>query len=230
MATSGEYQNQLTRNQLIEAILRKLATLSEGQTPSAQNYTDTQIALNMKLGEFRSLGMPLWARTSYTWTPTTSSYTIGEGQTLDTVFPAKLLQAYRTETNTIIDMELVPKEQFNILPLSSTGSPIKISYQPAINYGTVYLWPAPDSTNTSTVTLVYQRPFQYFTTSTETLDMPEEWYNALVFGTAVDLAPEWSIPLPDRQWLEKQAEKHLEFAMGVGQDVGSFYVQPERGR
>lgn len=230
MATSGEYQNQLTRNQLVESILRKLAALSEGQTPSAQNYTDTQIALNMKLGEYKALGMPLWARTTHTWTPTTGSYSIGEGQTLDVVYPVKMLQAYRTETNTKIDMDLIPFEEYNILPASTSGSPIKLSYQPNINSGTIYLWPQPSSSNTATITIVYQRPIQYFTASTETLDMPEEWYNALVFGTAVDLSPEWTIPLQDRQWLEKQADKHLDIAMSIGQDVGSFYLQPERRR
>lgn len=230
MTTSGEYQNQLTRNQLVESILRKLAVLSEGQTPSTINYTEVELALNMKIAQFRSLGMALWARESFTWTPTTGTYTIGEGQTLDTVYPVRVLQAYRTETNTKIEMDVIPREEYNILPLSTSGSPIKLSYQPNINSGTVWLWPEPSASNTSTITIVYQRPLQYFTTSTETLDMPEEWYNALVFGTAVDLSAEWSVPLQDRQWLEKQADKHLEIAMGVGQDVGSFYVQPERRR
>lgn len=230
MATSGVYQNQLTRDQLVQAVLRKLAALSEGQTPSTQNYADATVALNMKLAQYRALGMALWARESYTFTPTTNVYTIGEGQTLNTVFPTKVIQAYRTETNTKIDMELIPREEYNILPASTSGNPIKLSYQPNINSGTIWLWPTPVSTNTSTVTIVYQRPMQVFTSGTQTLDMPEEWYNAVVFGTAVDLSPEWSIPLQDRQWLEKQAMQHLDIAMGVGQDVGSFFVQPERRR
>lgn len=230
MATSGVYTNQLTRNQLVEAVLKKLAVLSEGQTPSAQNYTDVQTALNLRIAEFRTLGMPLWARESFTFTPTTNQYTIGQGQTLNAVYPVKVLQAYRTETNTKIDMEVIPREEYNILPSNTSGSPLKLSYQPNINSGTIWLWPSPSVTNTATVTIVYVRPIQYFTGNTETLDMPEEWYNALIFNTAVDLSPEWSVPLPDRQWLEKQAEKHLEIALGVGQDVGSFYIQPERQR
>lgn len=220
--------NQLTRNQIIEAALRKLAVLAEGQSPSTQNYTDSQISLNMLLSQFRTLGMPLWTRTEYTFTPTTGSYNIGSGQTLDTPFPVKLLQAFRTESNTKVEMDIVPKEDFNILPASSTGTPIKVSYQPNINSGVVYLWPTPGSSNTSTVTLVYLRSIQYVSTSTDTIDMPEEWYNALVWALAVSLSPEWSIPLPDRQWLEKQAEKALEAAIGVGQDVGSFFVRPAR--
>lgn len=220
--------NQLTRDQIIQAALRKLSAISEGQTPSTQNYSDAQIAMNLILSQFRSLGMPLWARVEYTFTPTASSYNIGFGQTLDTAFPVKLLQAYRTETNTKIDMDLVSKEEFNILPGGSSGSPIKVSYQPYVNYGTVYMWPTPSSTNTSTVTLVYNRSLSYVSASTDIIDMPEEWYQALVFALAVSLAPEWGTPLLDRQWLEKQADKALDIASGVGQDIGSFFIQPAR--
>lgn len=222
--------NQLTRNQIIEAALRKLSAISEGQTPSAQNYTDSQIALNMILSQFRALGMPLWARTEYTFTPITASYSIGSGQTLDTPFPVKLLQAVRTDNGTRIDMDLVPKEDFNILPATSTGTPLKVSYQPNINSGTIYLWPTPLNTNTSTVTLVYIRSLQYVSSATDTIDMPEEWYQALVYALAVSLSPEWGTPLPDRQWLEKQADKALVTAMGVGEDIGSVFIQPNRGR
>lgn len=222
--------NQLTRNQIIDAALRKLSVISEGQTPSAQNYSDAQIALNMIISQFRALGMPLWARTEYTFTPTTSTYSIGNGQTLDTPFPVKLIQAVRTDNGTKIDMDLVPKEDFNILPATSTGTPLKVSYQPGINVGTVYLWPTPLSTNTSTVTLVYIRPLTYVSTATDTFDIPEEWYAALVFALAVSLAPEWGTPLPDRQWLEKQADKSLSIATTVGEDIGSMFIQPNRGR
>lgn len=220
--------NLLTRNQLIEAALRKLGALSEGQTPSTQNYTDSQQSLNMIIAQYRSLGMPLWARQEYTFTPTTGVYTIGEGMTLNTPFPVKMLQAYRTETNTKIDLDIVPKEEFNILPGGSTGSFIKLTYTPSINYGTIALWPAPGATNTAQLTLVYIRPLTYTSLSTDTLDMPEEWQMAVVYGLAVALAPEWGIPLPDRQYLEKQADKYLDIAASVGQDVGSFYIQPAR--
>ncbi|WP_440233705.1 hypothetical protein, partial [Escherichia coli] len=80
-----------------------------------------------------------------------------------------------------IDMEIVSKNSYNTLPQNSTGTPLKLAYQPFINYGIISLWPAPTSTNTSTITLVYQRPFQYFISSSDTADFPEEWYNALIY-------------------------------------------------
>ena len=228
MATSSIYSYQLTRNQIIESALRKLGVLAEGQTPSAQNYADGMMALNTVISQLRAVGMPLWARSEYTFTPTTSTYTIGTGMALSTPFPVKLLQAFRTETGAKIPLEIVAREDFNILPTSSNGSPIKINYQSFVNYGTISLWPTPTSTNTATITLVYQRPYQYFTTSTETADFPEEWYNAIIYHLAVRLAPEWGVPLPDRQMLMQEAKMYTDDAMSVGQEDGSFFIQAER--
>ena len=228
MAASGIYAYQLTRNQLIDSALRKLGVLAEGQTPSTQNYADGSMALNTVISQLRAIGMPLWARSEYTFTPTTNTYTIGTGMTLSTPFPVKLLQAFRTDTGAKIPLEIVAREDFNILPTSSNGSPIKINYQPFVNYGTISLWPTPTSTNTATVTLVYQRPYQYFTTSTETMDFPEEWYTAIIYHLAVRLAPEWGVPLPDRQMLMQEAKMYTEDAAMVGQEDGSFFVMPER--
>ena len=228
MATSSTYSYQLTRNEIIQSALRKLGVLAEGQTPSAQNYADGMMALNTVISQLRAVGMPLWARSEYTFTPTTNTYTIGTGMTLATPFPVKLLQAFRTESGAKIPLEIVAREDFNILPTSSNGSPIKINYQSFVNYGTISLWPTPTSTNTATITLVYQRPYQYFTASTETADFPEEWYNAIIYHLAVRLAPEWGVPLPDRQMLLQEAKMYTEDAAMVGQEDGSFYLAPER--
>jgi len=228
MTTSSSYTNQLTRDQILTAALRKLGVVAEGQTPSASNLADGQIALNAAIGQLRALGMPLWARSEYTFTPTTNVYTIGTGMTLDTVFPVRLLQAFRTESNAKIPMELVARQDYNILPTTSGGSPLKVNYQPFINYGTVSIWPTPSSTNTATVTLVYQRPFQYFTAGTETADFPEEWLLPLIYTTAVLLAPEWGVPLPDRTALKSEAKDYIETATMTGQEDASFFIAPER--
>jgi hypothetical protein len=44
----------------------------------------------------------------------------------------------------------------------------------------------------------------------------------------VRLAPEWGVPLPDRQMLMQEAKMYTEDAAMVGQEDGSFFVMPER--
>ena len=234
MATSGVTTNPLTRNQIIEAAHRKLGVVAEGQTLSAENYTNGALALNALLAEFRTLGMPLWARQSYTLTlvASTSTYNIGSGQTVNTPYPLKILQAYRNDTSSTskIEMDVIADYNFNMLPSNSSGAPIQLSYTPRVNYGVIKIWPTPDSTaaSGSTVTIVYQRPMEYTASATDTMDLPEEWYKALIFQLAVDLAPEWGIPLPDRQKLEAQADKALDRALSFGTEDGSLYWQIDR--
>jgi hypothetical protein len=228
MTTSSIYTFQMNRDALITGALRKLGVLAEGQVPTAQNLLDGQEAMNGAIAQLRALGMPLWARDEYTFTPTTNVYNIGTGMTLNTPFPVKLLQAFRTDGTAQVPMELTAREDFNILPVSNPGTPLKINYQPFINYGTISLWPNPTATNTTSVTLVYQRPFQYFTSTSETLDFPEEWQLPLIYLTAVLLAPEWGIPLQDRQALKAEMKDYVEMATMVGQEDASLFISPRR--
>lgn len=230
MTTSSVYTVQYQRDDISTAALRKLGVIAETQVPSTQNLTDAAMALNMLLGMLRGLGMPMWARANFTFTtnPNQSIYQIGTGQTLNTPYPLKMLQCYRVDSSgTRIDMDIEADYNFNQLPNNSAGIPIKITYQPQVNIGTMKLWPTPDTTSsTSTFTIVYQRPFQYFINSTDTMDFPEEWYLPLVYKLAVLLAPEWGIPLNDRGSLRQEAEEYLQLVLDMGGEDASMFIQP----
>lgn len=234
MATSGVTTNQLTRNQFIEAALRKLGVVALDQTPSSTEYTNGTLALNALIGEFRTKGLQIWQRTTYTMSLTngTSSYLIGSGQTLNTPYPLHLLQVVRADANqgTRIPVDVIADYNFNLLPTNSSGVPIQVTYQPRVNVGTVKVWPTPDSyaeTNV-TLTLTYLRPIEYFSASTDTADFPEEWVSAIIYNLAVRMAPEYGIPLPDRQLLIKEAEMYLKTAEDNSFEDASFFLQPER--
>lgn len=229
MTTSTVYSVQYSRDDIVTAALYKLGVIADGQTPSPTNLTRGAMALNMVVGNLRAKGMPMWERNSYTFstTPNISSYNIGTGQTFNTPYPLKLLQCYRTDTGTRIDMDIESDYNFNQLPTNSTGVPIKVTYQPKVNMGVLKLWPTPDTTATpSTFTIVYQQPFQYFINSTDTADFPEEWYLPLVYNTSVVLAPEWGIPLGDRNILMGEAKVYTEEALGMGGEDASMFIQP----
>lgn len=233
MATSGVTTNQIAASTVVESALRKLGALAIDQTPETSQYTTAYIALNAMLGEFRTVGYPLWARTTYTFIPTlaTESYSIGTGQTLNTPYPVHILQAYRTDNSTTqVPLEVVPDYNYNLFPAGSSGNPIQLTYRPGINIGTIKLWPTPDASSVanSTITIVYQRPMEYISADANTFDIPEEWVSAIIYGLAVRLAPEYSVPLPDRQQLMKEADKYLQLAIDNGNEDASLFFQPER--
>jgi hypothetical protein len=225
--------NQLTRDDIVTAAIGKLGVLAAEQTPTADDLAKGSMFLNTLLAELRAIGMPLWARTTYSFSPTAnvSSYTIGVGQTLPTPYPLKLLQAYIISTavsSSRLQMDIISDYNYNYLPVTaSTGRPLQISYQPNVNYGIIKVWPTP-SDSESTITIVYQRPYEYFNSSTDTLDFPEEWYNAIIYKLAVLLAPDWGIPLESRQMLRVEAKEMLDTVLSFGTEDASFYFQPGR--
>jgi hypothetical protein len=230
MATSGITINQLSRDQYIASAMRKLNVLAKGQTPDAEDLENGTIAFNALIAEFRALGMPLWARATYSFSPTLNdvSYNIGVGQTLNTPYPINMLQAYRLDSGqtTHIPMEIVPDYNFNTFPSSSGGMPIQLTYQPKVNMGVIKLWPTPDaSALLSTITIIYQRPTEYVISASDTLDVPEEWTNALIYQLAVRLASEWGISLPDRQMLKKEADDILDLVLENGTEQASLFLQ-----
>lgn len=226
--------NQLTRDQYIEAAARKLGVVADGQVLTTENYSNGAIAFNALIAEFRSLGMPLWARSTYSFglTLNTTAYEIGVGQTFNTPYPLKVLQAYRVDVGntTRIPIEIQPDFNFNLYPASSGGRPIQLSYQPKINSGTLKVWPVPDSdaVSNSTITIVYTRPMDYMDSSGDVLDMPEEWTNAIIYNLAQRMAPEWGIPLPDRQMLAGEAKMMLDRVLENGTEEASMFWQPMR--
>jgi hypothetical protein len=233
MATSGITTYQISRDALITAAIRKLGVIAAGQSPTAQDITDAGVALNMLVGQLRSIGMPLWARKTYTFNPVANQqvYPIGNGTVFNVPYPIHVLQAYRQDSGstTRISMEVIPNFNLNLYPTTSGGTPIQLSYQPFINYGEISVWPVPDSSATSsTITIVYQSPFQYFNSAADTMDFPEEWYLAIVYGLASLIAPEWGTPLQDRQVLAAEADKYLKMAKENGQEDGSMFIQPNR--
>jgi hypothetical protein len=231
MSTSGITINQMTRDSIINAALRKTGALSEGQVANTTQLGTGAEALNNLVSEFQALGMPLWARRSLAIPMVVgqSSYTIGVGQATNVPFPLRVYQATIDDSsngNQIIMMQK-PLYDFVQYPASSTGTPVVFNYTPQINKGVMQIWPTPNTSIPTglAVTLQYQTPFEIFNASTDTPDFPQEWNNAVIYQLASILAPEYVLPLPTMQMLEKQAAIHLENALSNGVEDGSIFFQ-----
>ena len=231
MSTSGTTTWKLNRNEIIYAALRKLGVLSGGSTPEAYQVTDGTQALNAMIKAFETDGMPLWSIKSYTFTVTTgtAAYNIGPSQTFNTNKPLKVIQAWRNDSTSYsnVPMNIYTNYNYAILPLvNSSGTPVNLYYQPLRDYGVINLWPKP-SDSTTTITLRYQTPFEDMTSSTDDIDFPSEWTEAIIYGLAHRLSPEYGIPLQDRQLLAKEAEFFHEKALSFGTEEGGIFFQPD---
>lgn len=232
MSTSGYTLFEMTRDQIIAAAMRKIGALAKGQSPDTEDLSNGTQALNTVLAKLQTIGMPLWARNEYTFTPTTSpTYLIGVGQTLNTPFPLKVHQALLVDTisGSNIEMEIRTIYEYNtIASTGSTGQPIQFFYQPLINFGKITLWPTPDATSivNKQIKIVYQRPFEDFVAAGNTPDFPQEWHQAIIYQLASTLAPEYGVPLQDRQMLLQEAKMYTQECLEFGNDESSLFFSP----
>lgn len=226
MATSGNTTWQLTRDTIIEAALRKLGVLSEGVSANATQLSTGAEALNGVVALFQTKGMPLWKRTTQT-VPLVlgqQAYTITDG--------VKVAQVVLQYTNNSTQYELIEKSlyDFNQLPQGTVnaGMPVHYYFQPGLSDGTLGIWPVPDAgaVTNNRLAVVKQKKFDGFFAAGETPDFPAYYTKSIIYTLAADLAPEYGVPLADRQVLKAEAKDFTTEAFDYGDEDGSLFFAP----
>lgn len=230
--TSGSTDFSVTRDDIIKRALRLIGVVAQGETPTTDQTTEAAFALNSLVKAWQADGMPLWAIKSYSvpLTAGTSAYEIGLTKAINIPKPLKVLQAYNHSTTSDVDipMRIITKQEYNILGnKTSSGNPIQVYYNPQSEYGILNVFPVPSTTEQAANTIVihYQRPFEDFDASTDTPDFPQEWYDAITYGLACRLAPEYGVAMADRKLLWQEMTIIKQDALNFGLEEGSLYFQ-----
>jgi len=233
MATSGSTNYATNRDNLIKAALRAVGAIAQGESPTSDQTSEAAEALNFIIKNLQADGMPLWAIKQYSVTLTaTNDFNIGEGQTVNTPKPLKVIQAIlvNSSTNVRIPMRIITRDEYNRLGnITITGQPIQIWYEPLNTYGVLHVFPKPDSASISntTILLVYQRPFEDFDGATDEPDFPSEWFEPLKWLLADSLAPEYGVDINERQDILRRAVQAKQQALSFGTEEGSFSFQAD---
>lgn len=236
------------RDTIIKAALRRIRAYDpEDTSPVTTNqYNNASETLNMLLSAWQADGLQVWCvktSSALTMTAGTTSYTIGNGATFNLNRPLDIMQAWIRDTTSNADtpMMIISKEVYNNLTAkTTTGTPNQLYYDAAwdgatntgtTSTGTIYLWPAADATIAAgkRLYIVYQRPLLDFTATSDALDMPQEWYNAVRLNLALAIAPEYGIPVIEYDRLKGEAMEAKELAMGWDREKTSIYFQPYYG-
>jgi hypothetical protein len=234
LATSGNTIDLMTRDEVINAALRKLVVIGEGVTASANQLSTGAEALNIIVAEFRTLGMSVWARSTYDLTLVAgqSTYVFGVGQAVPIPYPVyiyDILVKLGPNFDSQIEMQTMPIVDFDLLPTGSDGTPVNFNYQQGNNIGTLKVWPTPDASvpTGSYLRLTYQRPFEVFNSATDDIDFPQEWANALIYHLALALCDEYGVPDTKLARIERLADKHLATALSNSNEQGSLFITPD---
>lgn len=232
MSTSGVTTFSMQNDQVVNAALRKLAVLGDGQSPSTTQLSNGTQALNAMIKGFIVKGMPLWDVKEYLLTMTaTRTYTFGIGQTVNIPAPLKVLQVIILDNTASSSRPVEQRTHYDYNLLSNTAAtspPTAYWYEPLNQTGILHIWPTPDTytIGNTQLKIVYEAPFQDMVNSTDTLDFPQWWHDAIIFGLADRLAPEYGIPPDVRDFLKKEALYYLEEALSYGTEEGSIKIQP----
>lgn len=231
MATSGSTDFSLVTNTIIEEAFDLCGVGSEGEPISADMYSRARRSLN--------LIVKTWATREHLWLRTSGSVTLVASQgtyalaTLFSVKPMRVLEVRRRVTSSSLDTpmnELARQDYFELPNKASEDKPISWYYDPQLSTGTLYVWPEPDTTTASTMTLqlTYLRKIEDFDASDNDADLPQEWLQALTYALAEQLALKYGVAGDIRSEIAGRAAALMAQLEAFDNEPASLFLMPER--
>lgn len=246
MAEAYNFFPQVSETIISALELVRVYDNESNQMPTTAQYNRAMSALNHMLTAWQVDGLQLWARkeTSFVLTQGTVNYEVGSGATvsgLNINRPLRIYKAWRRNTvdNTDVDIQVISEKDYDEYNNKlQEGTPIALYYSPryesnsvqegATAKGLIKLYQPADANNAANTVIYikYQRPFNDFTATTDTLDFPQEWNEAIKYGLAVRLAPVYGVPMMEYDRLKAMAKDLKDEVVGFDTEHQSLRIQP----
>jgi len=115
-------------------------------------------------------------------------------------------------------------EYFAVNDKTDEGTPNFVYYDPQLTNGKLYVWQPPSDVEYRLKFTVMQ-PIEVFTAGTDSPPFPQEWFNALRYGLADYMGPQYMTKIDPRQYLVVQ-EKAREYRDKLfGYDTAAAPIQ-----
>ncbi len=234
MSTSGSYNFTANRDEVIKGAMRMAAGLGDWEAPQPSQVTTAAFLLNSIIKSYHNIGMPVWTHVKIS-IPAISfdsegKVTIGPAGTFPTAKPLKVSQVILNYDGSSRPLELLDKQSFNLYnnPETTDGTPVAAHFQPLRDTSVLYIWPVPDQDVIlgATVDIYHQVSLQDVDIASDELDFPVEWLRLLRYELAVDLAPEYGLPMAERAMLVAERDLLKKEAMAFDVEEGSIFLQP----
>ena len=109
---------------------------------------------------------------------------------------------------------------------TSTGQIVLVAYEPTLTSGKLYVW-HPSDNCTDVLRMLVEVPLADVDVTTDTPNFPVEWSDALIYGLADRLEPNYRmLSAGRRQELKQNALMYLQEAKAFDNDEGPLYFQP----
>ena len=223
MALSGTRDEATTVADVISDAMTKVNLLVAGESVDASDQAVCLRNLRNMLRTWAAKGVRLWLTQDQTITPVaaTSSYAL-------TIRALEVTQGWRRTDSLDTPLTMYSREQYNRLPAkSASGSPFLFYVDRDLTATNVVVYPVPDATSAANDVLHFtcKVQIQDVTDSAETIEVPAEWMETLVYNLAVRIAPDFEVtPRPDVVQMAQMLYADLE-----GQDREcSLFMRPSR--
>jgi len=187
-----------TARQIVKKSLQKIGALVKNEEPSSDEANDGLDALNQLIQSWSNDSSLITNRAWETFTLQggVSTYTMGVGQTFNTVRPTNIISGYIRNGTIDTMLTTIGDEAYNSITFKNlTGIPQFINYDNANPTDNLRLYPAPSTAYQ--MFLLTEKPLASITTLDTALAFPPGWERALIYNLATELAPEYG-QLPDQ--------------------------------
>lgn len=187
MTTSGVTAWSLTANDIIRAAMQELAIIDPGTDPDADEFVDCLTRLNAMLKSWQMKGVSLSREQSITLTTTaaTPEIELETGSQLG----VRAISSARLVVSATNERRLWPLDRTTYLNLpnkTAAGQPTSYYLDRQRDSAILYLWPV--SATVATIKLDYDRIIETVTANVETLDIRQEFQEAVYANLAVRIA------------------------------------------
>lgn len=108
---------------------------------------------------------------------------------------------------------------------TADGTPAAFYYESQLTNGVIYLDVEPDDVS-KVLRIVYLSPIEDFDASTDTADLPQQWFRALGWQLAMDLAPAYGRQITPE--LKLNRDESLMIARNADPETSSLFFEPNR--
>lgn len=226
MTTSGVTALTLTTTQIIQRAFNRLGVAHEGEALTPRMYADGLIELNLLINE--------WNCDPHLWIKEEGELTLVGGQAEYVISPRALrVESCRYRRNGIdTPMNMFSRQEYFDQPnkLVSPSIPVNFYFDPQVDVGTLYLWPCPSAQAAAQYTIRYDyiRLMAIMVASNNTVDMPQQWLQPLIWNLADNLETQY--PVNDQRIALKisgKAQQTLADLKSWDNEPASIYLQPE---
>lgn len=182
--------------------LKDAGAIGAGEVPEPTDINDAFVKLNWMLAQWQHKRFLVWHLIDIV-VPTTGkkSYTIGPGgdiplavrpDKLQSAFVRQVVQSQPSEIDYPLNI-LESYEDYTRIALKGLRSfPTEVFYDTGFPLGTIYIWPVPEA-GLYEGHLQVKELLNSFTSLSETMVMPPEYFPAMEYNLALRLAPAYGL-------------------------------------